>query len=45
MYSLSNLIKIRPIGAELFHEDRQRDMTKLTVAYRHFENAPKNWPC
>jgi len=27
---------------ELFHTDRQRHMTKLTVAFRTFEKAPKN---
>ena len=37
-----NLIKIRPMGAELFHADGQTDMTKLTVAFRNFGNAPKN---
>ena len=34
-------MKPRPVGAELFHVDRQTDMTKLTVASRHFVNAPK----
>ena len=29
------------MGAELFHEDGQTDMTKLTVAFRNFANAPK----
>jgi hypothetical protein len=33
------------MGAELFHAnrrtDRQRDMTKLTVVFRNFANAPK----
>ena len=38
---ISNLMKIRPVGAELFHADRQTDMTKLTVALRNFANAPK----
>jgi hypothetical protein len=33
-------IKIRPVGAELFHSDRQTDMTKLIVAFRNFANAP-----
>ena len=32
----SNLMKIRPVGAELFHADRQKDMTKLTVVFRNF---------
>ena len=38
----SNLIKISPVGAELFHSDRLTDMTKLIVAVRYFANAPKN---
>jgi hypothetical protein len=43
---ISNFMKIRPVVAELFHADgttdRQTDMTKLTVAFRNFPNAPKN---
>ena len=35
-------MKIRPIGAELFHADGRTDMTKLIVAFRHFANGPKN---
>jgi hypothetical protein len=39
-------MKIRQVGAELFHmdgrTDRQTHMTKLTVAFRNFANAPKN---
>jgi hypothetical protein len=39
-------MKIRQVGAELFHADgrpdRQTHMTKLTVAFRNFANAPKN---
>ena len=38
---ISNVIKIRPAGAELFHADRRADM-KLTVAFRNFEHAPKS---
>ena len=38
---ISGLIKIRPVGAELFHVDSQTDMTKLIVAFRNFENALK----
>ena len=38
-------MKIRPVGAELFHAERrtdgQTDMTKLIVAFRDFANAPK----
>jgi hypothetical protein len=37
-------MKIRPVGAELFHADgqtdRRTDMTKLMVAFRNFANAP-----
>ena len=35
--------KIRPVGGEMFHADRQPDrhMTKLIVAFRNFANAPK----
>ena len=41
---ISNFIKIRPVGAELFHADGQteRQTTKLIVAFRNFVNAPKN---
>jgi hypothetical protein len=36
-------MKIRPVGAELFHDGRtQTDITKLNVAFRNFVNAPKN---
>jgi hypothetical protein len=42
---ITNLMKIRPVGAELFHADGQRDgwsdMTKLIVAFNNFANAPK----
>jgi hypothetical protein len=38
---IPNFIKIHPVGAELFLADRQTDMTKLTVAFRKFPNAPK----
>jgi hypothetical protein len=34
---ISNSIKIRPMGAELFHVDGRTDMSKLTVALRTFE--------
>ena len=33
-------MKIRPVGAELFHADRQPDMSKLIIAFRNFANAP-----
>jgi hypothetical protein len=36
-------MKIRPVGAALFHADgrtdRQTDMTNLIVAFRNFANA------
>jgi len=38
-------MKIRPVGADLFHEegrtDERTDMTKLIAAFRKFANAPK----
>jgi hypothetical protein len=33
---ISNFIKIRPVGDELFHEDRRTDMTKLIVTFPIF---------
>jgi hypothetical protein len=33
-------MKIRLLGAELLHEGRQTDMTKLIVAFRIFANVP-----
>jgi len=35
-------MKIRPVGAELFHADGRTDMTNVVVAFRNFVNAPKN---
>ena len=29
-------MKIRPVGTELFHADRQIDMTKLIIAFSQF---------
>jgi len=41
----SNSMKIRPVGADLFHGDRrtgeQTDKTKLLVVFGNFEYAPK----
>ena len=34
-------MKIRPLGAELFHADGQTDMTNLIAASRIFADAPK----
>jgi hypothetical protein len=41
---MSKLMKIRPVGAELFHVVGQTDidMTQQIVAFRNFANAPKN---
>jgi hypothetical protein len=35
-------MKIRPVGAELFHVDGQTDMTKITVAFRNSANTLEN---
>jgi len=35
-------MEILPVGDELFHADSRTNMTKLTVAFRNFANAPKN---
>ena len=35
-------MKIGPTGAAMFHADGQTDMTKLTVTFRNFANAPKS---
>jgi hypothetical protein len=34
-------MKICSVDAELFHADRQTDMTKLIVDFRNFANEPK----
>jgi len=38
---ISNFMKIRPVGAK-FHAHGRTEITKLTVAFRNFANAPKN---
>jgi len=40
---ISNFMKIRRVGDELFHAARRTDMTKLIVAVRNVANAPKNY--
>jgi len=40
---MQNFIEPRPVGAELFHEDGQTDMTKLIVGFRNIANAPWSW--
>ena len=39
---MPNLMKIRPVGAELFHPDGRTDMMKLLIAFRDFAKDPKN---
>ena len=38
----SNFMKIRPVGAELFHANGQTDLAKLKVAFRNLANALKD---
>jgi hypothetical protein len=42
---LSNFMKIRPVGVELFHADARTDghtdMMSLIIAFRNFVKAPK----
>ena len=35
-------MKIRPVGADLFHADGRTDMTKPIVVFSNFANAHKN---
>jgi len=34
-------MKIRPVDAELFRADGQKDMMKLTAAFRNFAKKPR----
>jgi len=34
-------MKIRPVGADLFHADGQADTAKLIVSFRYSSKAPK----
>jgi len=47
-YWIRNFMKIRPVGAELFHADKRtdghRDMTKLIITFLNFTNALKITP-
>jgi len=36
-------MNLSPAGVELFHADRQTDMTKLTVAFHNLTKASKKW--
>jgi hypothetical protein len=33
-------MNVRPVGAGLFHADRQTDMPKLILVFHNFANAP-----
>jgi hypothetical protein len=52
IHKTSNLLKIHPVGTELFNVDgrtdrrknRHTDMSKLIVVYLNFTNAPQNAP-
>ena len=39
---ISNFMKFRPVGAELFHEDGQTDTTKRIFTFRNFVNTLNN---
>jgi hypothetical protein len=47
---ISNFMKIRPVGTDLFRAggetdrqtDERTDITKLTAALRHFANVPED---
>jgi len=39
---ISNFTKIRPVGAQLFHEHIWIETTMLTVAYGNSTNAPRS---
>jgi hypothetical protein len=36
------VLRIGPVGAELFREDRRTDITKGIVTPRNLENSPKD---
>jgi hypothetical protein len=38
---ISSFIKIRPVGSELFHADKQTDMTKAVVVFAIFRTRLK----
>ena len=40
-FTVSDFMKIPPVGAELFHADGRTDMTKLIVSFRNFAKASK----
>ena len=38
---ISNFMKVHPVGAELFHVDGWKDMTKPIAAFRNLGNAAR----
>ena len=40
---ISNFTKIRPVGVEFLQADRETYLTKQTVAFCSFANAPKKF--
>jgi hypothetical protein len=40
---MSDFLKIRLVGAELFYAEGQTDRMKFIVAFRNFSNATKNF--
>ena len=38
---ISNFMKIRSVGAKMFHADGRNDMSKLRVALRNFTESPR----
>jgi len=43
--STSNFMKIRPVGAELFHAYSRTDTTNLTTAFHNFAYSLNKWWC
>jgi hypothetical protein len=35
------LMKICPVGAQFFHADGRTNMTKVTIPFHNFQNAPE----
>jgi hypothetical protein len=40
---ISNFMKIRPVGSELFHAYEQADVAKLILVFRSFAKMPRNY--
>jgi len=39
---ISNFIKIRPVGEDMFHKNGRTAMTNVIVAFHNFAKAPEN---